>query len=98
MDVFAVEAGELASGQAHTSVSSNLKQEIQYCRAPDGVQLAWSKVGQGPPLVRSGSWLTHLEYDWESPLRRPGLVNLAEEPYADPLRRSWQRHVRLGCG
>ena len=78
MDVFAVEAGEFASGQAHTFVSSNLKQEIQYCRAPDGVRLAWAKVGQGPPLVRSGSWLTHLEYDWESPLRRPGLVNLAK--------------------
>jgi class 3 adenylate cyclase/pimeloyl-ACP methyl ester carboxylesterase len=78
MDLFAVEAGELTSGQAHISVSSNLKQEIEYCRAPDGVRLAWAKVGQGPPLVRSGSWLTHLEYDWESPLRRPGLVNLAK--------------------
>ena len=78
MDVFAVEASDLASGQVHTNVSSNLKQEIQYCRAPDGVRLAWAKVGQGPPLVRSGSWLTHLEYDWESPLRRPGLVNLAK--------------------
>ena len=69
MDVFAIETGE---------PSNNLKQEIRYCRAPDGVRLAWTSVGQGPPLVRSGSWLTHLEYDWESPIRRPGLINLAK--------------------
>jgi class 3 adenylate cyclase/pimeloyl-ACP methyl ester carboxylesterase len=78
IDVFAVEAADLALGPAHASISGNLKQEIQYCRAPDGVRLAWAKVGQGPPLVRSGSWLTHIEYDWENPLRRPGLVNLAK--------------------
>ena len=50
MDVFAVEAGEFASGQAHTFVSSNLKQEIQYCRAPDGVLLASAKVRPGRPF------------------------------------------------
>ena len=69
MDVFAIETGE---------PSNNLKQEIRYCRAPDGVRLAWTSVGQGPPLVRSGSWLTHLQYDWESPIRRPGLISLAK--------------------
>ena len=44
---------------------ANLKQEIRYCRTPDGVRLAYSVVGNGPPLVRSGRWFTHLEYEWE---------------------------------
>jgi pimeloyl-ACP methyl ester carboxylesterase len=25
-------------------------------------------VGQGPPVVKAGNWLNHLEYDWESPV------------------------------
>jgi DNA-binding winged helix-turn-helix (wHTH) protein/pimeloyl-ACP methyl ester carboxylesterase len=44
------------------------RQEIRYCRAPDGVRLAYATAGSGPPLVRSGTFLTHLEYDWESPI------------------------------
>jgi class 3 adenylate cyclase/pimeloyl-ACP methyl ester carboxylesterase len=76
LEVFAVDADELG-GPAQSSIGANLTQEIQYCRAPDGVRLAWAKVGRGPPLMRTANWLTHLEYDWESPLRRPSLVNLA---------------------
>src|SRR5215510_4437832 len=67
----------LSASTAQSSIQANLTQEIQYCRAPDGVRLAWAKVGRGPPLMRAANWLTHLEYDWESPLRRPALVNLA---------------------
>ena len=76
MDVFAIETGE---------PSNNLKQEIKILSAPDGVRLAWTSVGEGPPLVRSGSWLTHLEYDWESPDPAPGPHQSREEPYVDPL-------------
>lgn len=76
VEVFAVDADQLG-GPAQSSTGANLTQEIQYCRAPDGVRLAWAKVGRGPPLMRAANWLTHLEYDWESPLRRPSLVNLA---------------------
>jgi class 3 adenylate cyclase/pimeloyl-ACP methyl ester carboxylesterase len=47
-----------------------LAQEIRFCTAPDGVQLAYSTVGQGPPLVKVGNWMTHLEYDLESPIWR----------------------------
>ncbi len=43
------------------------KQEIRYCRAPDGVRLAYAISGHGSPLVKTANWLNHLEYDWESP-------------------------------
>jgi class 3 adenylate cyclase/pimeloyl-ACP methyl ester carboxylesterase len=48
----------------------DLKQQIHFCHASDGVQLAYSMVGQGPPLVKTGNWMTHLEYDLESPIWR----------------------------
>jgi class 3 adenylate cyclase/pimeloyl-ACP methyl ester carboxylesterase len=44
------------------------EQQIRFCRAPDGVQLAYSCIGNGPPLVKTGNWLTHLEKDLESPI------------------------------
>ncbi len=43
-------------------------QRIRYLRTPDGVRLAWAEAGAGPPLVKAANWLTHLEYEWESPV------------------------------
>ncbi len=59
--------------------TANLKQEIRYCKAPDGVRLAYATVGTGPPILRSAHWLGHLEYDWELPLARPFLLGLAKD-------------------
>lgn len=44
---------------------STMKQEIRYCRAPDGVRIAYATVGRGPPLVKAGNWMNHLEHDWK---------------------------------
>jgi pimeloyl-ACP methyl ester carboxylesterase len=46
------------------------QQEVQFCMTGDGVQLAYSRVGSGPPLVKTGNWMTHLEFDFESPIWR----------------------------
>jgi pimeloyl-ACP methyl ester carboxylesterase/DNA-binding CsgD family transcriptional regulator len=46
------------------------RQRIRYLRTQDGVQLAWAEAGQGPLLVKAANWLTHLEYDRESPVWR----------------------------
>jgi hypothetical protein len=43
-------------------------QQIRFCTAPDGVRLAYATVGKGPPLVRAAHWMTHLEFDWQSPV------------------------------
>jgi DNA-binding SARP family transcriptional activator/pimeloyl-ACP methyl ester carboxylesterase len=58
-------------------VAGTTQQEISFCRTPDGVRLAWAKVGQGPPLVKTVNWLNHVEYDWESPVWRYFLEALA---------------------
>ena len=49
---------------------SEAAQTIKYCRAPDGVRLAYAISGSGPFLVKTGNWMNHLEYDWESPIWR----------------------------
>lgn len=43
-------------------------QRIAFCRASDGVRLAYAVAGEGPPLVRAANWMTHLGYDIESPV------------------------------
>jgi pimeloyl-ACP methyl ester carboxylesterase/DNA-binding CsgD family transcriptional regulator len=45
-----------------------LRPDIRFCAAPDGVKIAVAAYGSGPPLVRAGTWLTHVEYDGTSPL------------------------------
>lgn len=37
---------------------------VRYCHASDGVGIAHATVGSGPPLIVTGSWMTHLEHDW----------------------------------
>jgi pimeloyl-ACP methyl ester carboxylesterase/DNA-binding CsgD family transcriptional regulator len=51
-------------------------QEIRFCRAADGTRLAYAIHGSGPPLVVVSCWLSHLQYDWQSPVWRHFLDDL----------------------
>lgn len=51
-------------------------QTVRFCRPADGVRIAYGLSGTGPPLLRAGHWLTHLEHDWHSPIWRPFLEAL----------------------
>src|SRR6266508_2471142 len=51
-------------------------QEIRFLRAGDGVRLAYAVHGAGPPLVNVACWLSHLQFDWESPVWRHLLEDL----------------------
>ena len=53
------------------------EQRIRLCTAADGVRIAYATSGAGPPLVKPANWLTHLEYDWESPVWRHWLRELS---------------------
>jgi DNA-binding winged helix-turn-helix (wHTH) protein len=74
-----------------THTSHALRQDIQFCTAPDGVRLGYATLGEGPSLVKAANWLTHLEYDWESPLWHPTLERLA-------ARRRFFRYDGRGSG
>lgn len=45
-----------------------MQQTIRYLKTRDDVQLAWASMGEGMPLVKAANWLTHLQYDPESPV------------------------------
>lgn len=68
-----------------------MRQKIRIARTPDGVNLAWASAGDGPTLVRASTWLTHLEYDWASPVWRHWLEFLAGHYHLI-------RYDERGCG
>jgi pimeloyl-ACP methyl ester carboxylesterase len=66
-------------------------QEIRFCTAGDGIRLAYAVSGAGPPLVKAANWLSHLAYDWESPVWRHWLTELS-------CRFRLVRYDERGCG
>jgi pimeloyl-ACP methyl ester carboxylesterase len=50
--------------------AGRVEQEIRFCSARDGVRLACATVGAGFPLIKAANWLSHLEFDWQSPIWR----------------------------
>jgi hypothetical protein len=68
-----------------------VSQEIRFCQSADGVQVAYASSGQGPPLVKAANWLSHLDYDWESPVWRHWLQELSR-------RHRLVRYDERGCG
>lgn len=71
--------------------TKNLRQQIRYVKATDGTQLAWAQSGQGPTLVKAANWLTHLEYEWRSPVWKHWL-----EFFSAHFR--FVRYDERGCG
>ena len=66
-------------------------QRIRYVRTTDGVQLAWADAGAGPVIIKAANWLTHLEYEWESPVWRHWI-----RFFSDNFR--YIRYDERGCG
>ena len=47
-----------------------MRQSIHFATSFDGTRIAWAAAGKGPALVRAPTWLSHIEYDWQSPVSR----------------------------
>jgi pimeloyl-ACP methyl ester carboxylesterase/DNA-binding CsgD family transcriptional regulator len=45
-----------------------VQQTIRFTRSADGVRLAYAESGTGAPLVKAANWMSHLEFDWHSPI------------------------------
>jgi pimeloyl-ACP methyl ester carboxylesterase len=54
-----------------------VKQHIRFCKSFDGTRIAYALTGEGPPLIKAPHWLTHLEYEAESPIWRPWIEELS---------------------
>src|SRR5215510_7197322 len=66
-------------------------QRIRYLRTPDAVQLAWAEAGAGQTLIKAANWMTHLEYEWESPVWRHWMRFFSDHFH-------FVRHDERGCG
>ncbi|HVP43933.1 MAG TPA: alpha/beta fold hydrolase [Terriglobales bacterium] len=52
------------------------EQKICFFTTDDGVRIAYSTAGSGPPLVKAANWLNHLEFEWKSPIWRHWIPEL----------------------
>jgi pimeloyl-ACP methyl ester carboxylesterase/DNA-binding CsgD family transcriptional regulator len=66
-------------------------QQIRFCTSADGVRIAYATSGTGPPLVKVGTWMTHVELDWESSVWRHWLRELSRD-------QTFLRYDARGCG
>jgi pimeloyl-ACP methyl ester carboxylesterase/DNA-binding CsgD family transcriptional regulator len=70
---------------------SQARQRIRFLHASDGTRLAWAETGTGPLLVKAANWLTHLEFEWHSPVWRHWI-----RFFSDHFR--FVRYDERGCG
>jgi pimeloyl-ACP methyl ester carboxylesterase/DNA-binding CsgD family transcriptional regulator len=68
-----------------------LKHETRFCTSHDGVGLAYAIDGEGPPLVKASNWMTHLDYERQSPVWRHWVRELSRG-------RTLIRYDERGCG
>lgn len=51
---------------------------LRFCRSVDGVRIAYTISGSGPPILRAAHWMSHLQFEWESPVWRHWIKALSE--------------------
>jgi pimeloyl-ACP methyl ester carboxylesterase len=54
-------------------------QDIRYCTTRDGVRIAYAVSGSGYPILKCANWMSHLQYEWESPIWRHWMEGLSAE-------------------
>lgn len=70
---------------------TRFRQQIRFAETSDRVKIAMAASGRGSPLVRAGHWMTHLEWDWQTPVWGPWLEALS-------ARHELHRYDSRGCG
>lgn len=70
-----------------------LNHEVRFTQVASGARIAWARSGHfgGPVMIRTGHWLTHIEYDLRSPIWRPLIERLGRQL-------ELVRYDERGCG
>jgi pimeloyl-ACP methyl ester carboxylesterase/DNA-binding winged helix-turn-helix (wHTH) protein len=73
--------GQLAQSDRTAPIENHVvpSQRVTFCRTRDGVNLAIATSGKGLPVVKTGTWLTNVERDWQSPLWSPLFSRLSSQ-------------------
>ena len=67
------------------------QQEIRFCTSADGARLAYATGGNGPPLVKASTWLTHVEKDPHNLFTRHWVSEMSRD-------HEFIRYDARGCG
>lgn len=67
------------SHQTSPQARSEIEQRIYFANSFDGTRIAYAVAGQGPPLVKTANFMSHLEYDWMSPVWRHWMQEFTRE-------------------
>jgi pimeloyl-ACP methyl ester carboxylesterase/DNA-binding CsgD family transcriptional regulator len=68
-----------------------LRQHVRYLTTSDGARLAWAETGSGSTVVKAANWLTHLEYELQSPVWKHWIDFFSS-------RNRFVRYDERGCG
>jgi pimeloyl-ACP methyl ester carboxylesterase len=68
-----------ASPQPPTVDRQKVEQRVSFTNSFDGTRIAFAVAGNGPPLVKAANYMSHLEYDWDSPVWIHWLEELTRE-------------------
>src|SRR4051812_14463959 len=68
-----------------------LRQTMGFSTSPDGTRIAVASCGAGPVILRAAHWLSHVDYDLESPVWRPWVEALSAQ-------NRYVRYDARGCG
>jgi len=71
--------GNVTLPDAERLLASPALHEVKFCRTSDGIRIAYAAVGDGPPLVWAAHWLSHLTFNWESPVWRHWTEEFAKD-------------------
>jgi pimeloyl-ACP methyl ester carboxylesterase/DNA-binding CsgD family transcriptional regulator len=71
--------------------AAELKHQIRFCTAADGVRIAYASGGSGLPLIKTPNWLNHLELDVHSPVWRSWIERISRQ-------HCLVRYDARGCG
>ena len=69
--------GQLTEDRTPAAVTpSEIEQRIRFCESVDGTRIAYALTGDGPTMVKSANWMSHLQYELESPIWQPWIQAL----------------------
>lgn len=62
---------------SQAAVDNVAKQRVKFCTSADGTQIAYATIGEGVPVLKAPSYLTHVEYEWSNTFWGPFLSEFA---------------------
>jgi len=81
-DVVSAEAQSTPSLPIVTATKAQTTEQadprVRFARSADGTRIAWTRTGSGPPMLRAGLFLGHVQKEWDSPGLGPIYRRLSE--------------------